>query len=59
MQPSEAMIEAARKKPCDHWDYVFDTVVGDHVCEHCRLRWRDTGQPAESKGYVFDRLLGP
>ena len=48
----------SKKAPCEHWDYVFDYEIRDHVCEQCRMRWRDTGQPSESKGYIFDRLLG-
>lgn len=50
-----------RKKhtvPCRHDEYVFDYASNYHVCEQCRLRWKDTGQPSESSNYVFDRLLG-
>lgn len=47
-----------KSKSCDHPDYVFDYQAREHVCECCRLVWSKTGQPMESKSYVFDRLLG-
>ncbi len=47
-----------KQKPCAHPDYVFDYARGEHVCEYCRLRWRDTGRDVETDNYIFDRLLG-
>jgi len=47
-----------RAEPCRHDDYVFDYARNEHVCEQCRLKWKDTGQSAESSNYIFDRLLG-
>lgn len=47
-----------RAEPCRHDEYVFDYSINDHVCEQCRMRWRDTGQASESRNYTFDRLLG-
>ena len=47
-----------RVKHCQHTDYVFDYGRNEHVCEQCRMRWKDTGLPTESSGYTFDRLLG-
>ncbi len=45
-------------KLCRHDEYVFDYSRNEHVCEQCRLRWKDTSLPMESSGYTFDRLLG-
>jgi hypothetical protein len=47
-----------RAERCRHDDYIFDYDSNEHVCEQCRLKWRDTGQPMESSNYIFDRLLG-
>lgn len=47
-----------RVETCRHDDYVFDYGRTEHVCEHCRLRWKDTGMSMETSNYIFDRLLG-
>lgn len=51
-------MRAMRAAPCRHDDYVFDYSRSEHVCEQCRLRWKDTGMPMETSNYTFDRLLG-
>jgi hypothetical protein len=48
----------SKKISCPHYEYVFDYEKREHVCEVCRMRWQNTGQPSESVNYVFDRLLG-
>lgn len=51
-------MKTLRAEPCRHDDYVFDYARNEHVCEQCRLRWKDTGMPMETSNYTFDRLLG-
>ena len=47
-----------KAEECRHFEYVFDYEKRIHICQKCKMNWRDTGKSYESDDYVFDRFFG-